>query len=89
MTSLTDLCNTFLVGSHTTTTRLPLVGYGGSLLVEPRKNGQEGRGINRVPPPARPQLTARSRPTPPATAAAIAGTATRQTQNALWSWVAS
>jgi hypothetical protein len=37
---LGPLSSTFSVESQTTTMRLPLVGYGGSLLVESRKNGQ-------------------------------------------------
>jgi hypothetical protein len=39
------LFSTFSVESQTTTIRLPLVGYGGSILVESRKNGQKGRGV--------------------------------------------
>jgi hypothetical protein len=41
-----SLFSTFLVGSQTPTNILPLmVGYGVSLLVESRKNGQFFRGI--------------------------------------------
>jgi hypothetical protein len=39
------LCSTISLFPRNSTNILPLVGYGGSLLVEPRKNGQQVRGV--------------------------------------------
>jgi hypothetical protein len=68
------LFNTFSLISQTSTTILPLVEYGGSLLVESRKNGQFFCGIiwwdylvgstEFSRPPARPPVAARTRAPP-------------------------
>jgi hypothetical protein len=68
------LCSIFSLIPPTTAIRLPLVGYGGSLLVESRKNGQSNRGIiwwnylvgptRFSRPPARPPVAAPPRAPP-------------------------